>query len=567
MDTHLEARRVFSGLHDDFNLSPEFTQALNQSDSPFIVILVGNGRVGKSTRANQILTKELSATQPFETACGQDPVTEGCQFVKVPFSHLNNLHKLGLQIQENRDLFLVDCEGLNSIAGTTPWLVKAIFALAQIVGFVIVVAQEVNLMSLTNICNLLRMSSITQQQSPSLAPGTAILVREVGIRGSKGRTFEENDRERCRQDAKTKQQILQNAGAITLPNSLIVLAQPGYDTPDLYWESIRDLLREIVKTADKRPPVRAANLVALFNTAKAAFAKADLKTVDFTKAFLDIIKQRMTAVANEVILRIDAQVRAVVVHSQLFQFRGKSPEQFANELKYQFQTEFYNEANSAVPNVVDSHKKEVNELWAQIEKKIVEQVNIAYFERCMINIVTPAINSAIAVADNLIQGASQSITPQSFPQYRWVALQNDVTKAATEVLRKETCGLSSKLFVLQQYKTEEKRMQDAVHAKIAILQGQKTAIYDKWRKEEDMRINQEIKRKETEEKKRIAAQMQREREEAERRRIEEIDEALQASWKQSLKEEADMWDKEWDLNILRAQNQHLRFAQTGQIWF
>jgi hypothetical protein len=60
---------------EDFWPSQDFLADFGQSAFPFIIMLMGNGRAGKSTRANQILLHELAADTPFEAENGVEPVT------------------------------------------------------------------------------------------------------------------------------------------------------------------------------------------------------------------------------------------------------------------------------------------------------------------------------------------------------------------------------------------------------------------------------------------------------------------------------------------------------------
>jgi hypothetical protein len=56
-DVSLELHDVFSFSDDETNFwpTPEFAAALKAAHCPLLVMLVGNGRTGKSTRAGQLL--------------------------------------------------------------------------------------------------------------------------------------------------------------------------------------------------------------------------------------------------------------------------------------------------------------------------------------------------------------------------------------------------------------------------------------------------------------------------------------------------------------------------------
>jgi hypothetical protein len=55
---------------------------------------------------------------------------------------------------------VIDCEGLNSLASETDWLVHAIFSLAQMAGVVTVVTKELNEESAQMTLRLLQMTRL-----------------------------------------------------------------------------------------------------------------------------------------------------------------------------------------------------------------------------------------------------------------------------------------------------------------------------------------------------------------------------------------------------------------------
>jgi hypothetical protein len=111
---------TFSPDETDFRPSVAFENDLKASHCPFIIMLGGSGRVGKSTRANQILTHNLKADSPFQAMNGSDPVTMQFQYAgPIKFGELAAIHNLQLQVDHETDIFMIDCEGLYSLGATT----------------------------------------------------------------------------------------------------------------------------------------------------------------------------------------------------------------------------------------------------------------------------------------------------------------------------------------------------------------------------------------------------------------------------------------------------------------
>jgi hypothetical protein len=112
-----------SNTEFDFCLSFDFKNALKQSHNPFIMIFIGNYRLWKSIRLNQFLSRNIRGTKIFQTERGAEPQTKGFQFCgTITLTKLGNIHGIKLLVQSNPEVFLIDCEGLACIKGSTPTL-------------------------------------------------------------------------------------------------------------------------------------------------------------------------------------------------------------------------------------------------------------------------------------------------------------------------------------------------------------------------------------------------------------------------------------------------------------
>jgi hypothetical protein len=137
---------VFDALsfqHKDFCLSLEFKDLLERSRNAFIILFVGNSRAGKSQRLNQLLSKKLKNEFPFKPASGSSPITENFQVCgPLSFNQLAQIHQIDLPCRSNPDIFLIDCEGLNSLEKKSMLFRKGIFALTQLSSINIMVMKE-----------------------------------------------------------------------------------------------------------------------------------------------------------------------------------------------------------------------------------------------------------------------------------------------------------------------------------------------------------------------------------------------------------------------------------------
>jgi hypothetical protein len=239
----------FSQDETDFRPSKQFVKDLSESESPLLILFVGNGRAGKSTRANQLLLHELQPDSPFEADSGPSPITKQFQYVgPLKFGQLSEIHGITLDVRGDPDIFIIDCEGLHALESTTATLKQATFALSQMVTMtVLVMKDQVNHENVDHARSLFVLSHAFSRELPGFAIGTTIMMRDVGIRVDRGTKPSLTERNQMRQHSDTDQrvrilEVLNRAGILFSDQDLLVLAQPTFDDRDLYWKSIEDFL-------------------------------------------------------------------------------------------------------------------------------------------------------------------------------------------------------------------------------------------------------------------------------------------------------------------------------------
>jgi hypothetical protein len=238
-------------------------------------LFVGSGRAGKSTRANQLILHQILPDQPFEALDGADPVTLKFQYVgPFKFKNLFEIHQVPLSVQINSDIFVIDCEGLHSLAETTPALKQATFALAQMSSLtVLVMKDQVNHSNIDNARSLFVLSQAFNRQIEGFTIGTTIMMREVGIRQQRGEklTLDERNERRKITDLNQRTRILEilNREMINfVEQDFLVLAQPNTNDCELYWKSFEDFLIFTAAIASRKANFTGDSLLKLFDEAK-----------------------------------------------------------------------------------------------------------------------------------------------------------------------------------------------------------------------------------------------------------------------------------------------------------
>jgi GTPase SAR1 family protein len=270
-------RRVFEFSPDerDFWPSVDFNTDLEACHNPFLIMFVGTGRTGKSTRANQLLRHTLKENQPFEAQNGIEPVAVTFQYVgPFTFGELAEKHKMQLQVHGDPEIFLIDCEGLHSLSETTATLKQATFALSQIVSMTVLVMKEtINHQNIPNVRSLFVLSHAFSRSLPGFRIGTTIMIRDVGVRLPRGQVLSLDEQNVLRQSADVELRrkiltVLNQACVRFSEHEMLVLAQPAFDEPPLYWKSIEDFCTFCATIASERRSIPGETLLQLFDEAK-----------------------------------------------------------------------------------------------------------------------------------------------------------------------------------------------------------------------------------------------------------------------------------------------------------
>jgi hypothetical protein len=277
-DTDLKHKEVFefSSNDNDFRPSAQFVRDLTASRFPCLIMFIGNTRAGKSTRTNQIIQHELRPDGPFISDSGVTAITKRFQSLH---DHLFAIHDVPLPVHSNPDLFLIDCEGLHSLGHTTPVLKQATFALSQIVTMTVLVMKDlVNHENIDSVRSLFVLSHAFSRHLPGFSIGTTIMMREIGIRRENGESLSVERKNARRREADQGQRelvlkFLNQAELNFSEQDLLVLAQPSFDDPELYWKSMEDFFHFTAAIADGKSRISGQSLLQLFEEAKQSITK------------------------------------------------------------------------------------------------------------------------------------------------------------------------------------------------------------------------------------------------------------------------------------------------------
>jgi hypothetical protein len=163
-----------------------------------------------------------------------------------------------VQVNNDADIFIIDCEGLYSLGETTATLKQATLALAHLASMaVLVMSQQVNRENINDVRSLFVMSHAFTRAVPGFEVGTTVMMRDIGVRIPKGESPSLADKNRLRQDADVRErskilEVLNQAHVKFSERDFLVLGQPAFDDSELYWKSIEDFLTFCVTIQSRR---------------------------------------------------------------------------------------------------------------------------------------------------------------------------------------------------------------------------------------------------------------------------------------------------------------------------
>jgi hypothetical protein len=574
----LRTGRVFDFINgkNDYVFSNEFQHVLGSSSKLFIVMNVGNGRVGKSTRLNQLIRRDIYAEEPFESYGGSAPVTMEFQFYgPMKLRELCEIHQLTVSVNPDDDVLLIDCEGLNSLGQTTPGLKNAMFALAQITNLVVLVMKEiVNQENLESVRSLLALTRVFTHEIQNFATGTVILERDVGVACSRSTSFDEKNRVRIEADRVRKSQVLNllnNGNTILTDQTFALFGQPQFDTPELYWNSMNDFLTFVHSVASRHRQIPGSTLIALFEKAKSSFKAIpglNQPLISMKQIHDEFVEVRLCEAERITIAKIDEVVISPIQRlSKTDIQRGPNSGFVAereSELIRLFESkskELYQNAPSINPM---SFKKHKDDITAQIRSR----ADKAYLDRVVREILPDELRSILNSLKTRLNQAASNISPQSVMNYSFSQMRSQYRSMVDQECNQMISRLGGAVRGTSEYSSGLSQLQGDIETAVNAIETTKRNEHQAWQRRENERIAREQREREERERERLAREAEeyrerlRQEEAARQRRIAEEAEREQRRLAEQRRIQAENLQR---LERLRREEEAARLAREQQV--
>jgi hypothetical protein len=488
----------------DFWPTSDFTTDLKASQCPFIVMLVGNGRTGKSTRANQLVRRELRPDGPFQAENGPDPVTFGFQYAgPLRMSELCQIHHVQPPAQKSDpDVFIIDCEGLHSLGETTPALKQATFSLAQMASVTVLVTRgPLNHDNIASAQALFTLCRAFSRRIPGFATGTVVMETEVGVptRGKK-LNLDESDQLRKEADLKERKAVLNVLNQQTTEFSakdLLVLAQPelpagseGGNAGALYWRSIQDLVGFLAVIAARRERFSGQSLLELFDEAKPSireikdFGNLSIRFEDImARITIRYLSEASSAALEAGRKRISGTIASLNENA----LRAGMDMNFVGDETNNCLIDFATRARESLPNLLECLPEETTKNETAIQKEIKRLCDERFVERCFAILIPKLATKTLEQIRDEIDVEIKGIPIEHLPAVTFAQLSARYEEIALFRCTNEARNIHSGIPSSSEFSRVQSQLKSAVSSYVLHVETERKQAYSKYQQEETAR--------------------------------------------------------------------------------
>lgn len=246
-------------VNDKFKLTQEAINVIRTHLNLQIVVFVGQSRIGKSTRCNQLASgiNRLRAKKPFKVNADDIAVTSGfnAYVIKQSFLATNFGIELDDDDQEDRYVVIIDTEGTENLQSPSPSLLKGLIVVQQIASVIVFFNRlSINSSVIKDLKKQICFGRLLNENQSCLSAGLVFMSSDVGIDDDEFPTYEEQEIYRKKRDQDRKKEMLDilAGDGIHIPeDSFCMIKQVEFSNSPIYWNSMKDLVKFILTTNTK----------------------------------------------------------------------------------------------------------------------------------------------------------------------------------------------------------------------------------------------------------------------------------------------------------------------------
>jgi hypothetical protein len=496
-------------------LTPEFRTALSASLFPVVIPFLGYCRQGKSIRLNQVLTRTLQSTSPFEVRAGSESVTLGFMFCgSIPLRALCSKHSVDFALAPERDadVFFIDCEGMDHLDGTSQGYGQVLLALTQISTITVFVhGRLLSGNDIQRISSLLSMTRFVGQASEQMETGFASFEARIGVQVDDGisDTSPEYETVRKANDEAHRQKIHRWLTSYGVPCSLAnscSLVQPNFDQENGYWASIKDFVTFVRGIVGRTAIVPGSILVGVFDESAKLASGRGLSGQSFDDVFRHALEKWFVTVREEVRPMADTCVRRPIKSMNLDQLKRLQEQNFTDGAIRTMTAQFRTKCEKVYPRSVTTFAQLYTGFENSLKEEVRKTVREVYFNQCF-TVVLP--NEMEVIATSIAAGARSTLwglSPQQFENFGVAKLSNSLQNDAKTRLQDTARGMNADLLKDNRFTEKVDQLRQKVQKLATDLDAARQVEHNQWKAAEERRKKEAEAKKRRDEEERMKRQ-------------------------------------------------------------
>ena len=464
-----------------FSLTQDIKDLLKNSSNPNFILIIGPARSGKSTLSNMLLNPEIKPEKEvFKTDEGNVPVTFEIQYTTVKLSEIIRAHQLP-DPGFDSDLFLMDCEGLDSLGDVTLGLRKAICTFLQISSVNLFVTKTIDRTNIFSLKAFFMLPQLIPGSQRKLDKSIGIVLTGIGVPGKPSEEeFEQKRREHDKKQLDLFLPRLEEQNIKYDKSKMAFFAQPKWDRPNHYFESIKDLIRFVVKSLQNRVRIPGENLIDIFEKCVPIIQK--INELDNPDIRLEIIVEQLIKSyfqqAFDYALNMISQIaQETITNKSAEELIKLSKTNYIEPIENTVLETFDQKSNEVFENITDLFPEKYNNYREELKEKVHQIMSESFSEQCKQTIIPYITNKIITDYQNEIQNFFANQTSESLRTFDVEEMLNKYQTEANDSFYNQLKSISENLTSGDDYVKYLSKIQKEISD--MIKQGYKNACHSK----------------------------------------------------------------------------------------
>jgi hypothetical protein len=410
-------------------------------------------------------------------------------------------HEMAVALPPDRmeaDLFLIDCEGMNDLEGSSPGHGRVMMALSQIATVTVLVhGRLLSSDDIPRVARFLQMAKLISASSGAgkLETGFVTIERGIGIPVEADVPDDSAEYEQIRhgQDKdrrKTLLRWLRQSGVQCSDDNFRALIPPEFDEPNGYWASMRDLLSFIETITSRTLIVPGRVLHEVFSRAL-NLTDVAITGESFDRIFSETVRQLFHKAKDDIkqfyALAIQHPITSLCSEA-LLNFRQR---RFVHDQVRWGVDLLRKNCNTAYPDSIHVF----HELYAPFEelvkREISNEIRTVYAEQCFLLLFPDVIHRIVAGTEEQATKTLSNMTPVEFEQFSGAQFCSDIEAEAERKLYSVASWCDPEFLSDPRFHKLSRHLRETVNAIANEYEREQRLEHHRWRRETERQRREE----------------------------------------------------------------------------